>query len=176
MKKLVRMSLLLTFLLTLTVGVLQAQGDDHGFIQGRVYKDVNGDGHCVNTGIAGEEPVPNVNVQFTNSDGNVVITHYSGPEGIFGLVRAGFSWWEVTVLPPTGWVVTSEPTIYVPVFEDSLSHDDVNFCLSEGAPARVVALLPESGAAANSGLTIAALTGLVLLLGGVGLEIRRRLI
>ncbi len=174
MKKLIHVSLLLTFLLTLTVGAIQAQ-DDHGFIQGRVYKDVNGDGLCVNTGIAGEEPVPNIDVRFTNSDGDVVITHYSGPEGIFGLVRAGFSWWEVTVLPPAGWVVTSEPTIFVPVFEDSLAHDDVNFCLSEGAPARVVALLPESGAATGSGLTIAAITGLVLLIAGVGLEIRRRL-
>ena len=173
MKKSLRVSLLLAFLLALTVGILQAQ-EDHGFIQGRVYKDVNGDGQCVGTGIEGEEPIPNVNIQFTNSDGDLTITHYSGPEGIFGLVRAGFSWWEVKVLPPTGWYVTSEPAIFVPVFEDSLSHDDVNFCLSEGSPARVVALLPESGAANNSGLTITAVFGLILLLTGAGLEIRRR--
>ncbi|MCB8944205.1 MAG: hypothetical protein H6658_10665 [Ardenticatenaceae bacterium] len=174
MKKSISVGLLLTLLLALTVGILQAQ-EEHGFIQGRIYKDVNGDGKCVGTGLAGEVPLPNVNVQFTNSAGDVVITHYSGPEGIFGLVRAGFSWWEVTVLPPTGWVVTSEPTIFVPVFADSLSHDDVNFCLSEGAPARVVALLPESGAAGNVGLMITAVSGLVLLVAGVGLEIRRRL-
>lgn len=175
MKKSVPISLLLVFLLTLSVGILQAQ-EEHGFIQGRVYKDVNGDGKCVGTGIAGEVPIPNVNVQFTNSDGEVVITHYSGPEGIFGLVRAGFSWWEVKVLPPTGWFVTSQPTVFVPVFEDSLSHDNVNFCLSEGAPARVVALLPQSGVAANNtALTLTAVFGLILVLTGAALEIRRRL-
>ena len=173
MKKSICITLLLAFLLTFTAGILQAQ-EEHGFIQGRVYKDVNGDGKCVDTGIPGEDPIPNVNVQFTNSNGEVVITHYSGPEGIFGLVRAGFSWWEVKILPPTGWVVTSEPVIFVPVFEDSLAHDDVNFCLSEGAPARVVALLPESGAAGSSGLMLTAVFGFILLLAGVGLEIRRR--
>lgn len=175
MKKLIRVSLLLAFLLASTAGILQAQ-DSRGFMQGRIYKDVNGDGKCVDTGIAGEEPIPNINVQFTNSDGDVVITHYSGPEGYFGLVRAGFSWWEVKVLPPAGWVVTSESTIHVPVFEDSLSHDDVNFCLSQGAPARVVAFLPQSGAAANSGLTIIAGLGLLLVVAGATVEIRRRLI
>jgi hypothetical protein len=180
MKKSIWVSLLLSLLLVLTVGILQAQ-EGHGFIQGRVYKDVNGDGRCVDTNVAGEEAIPNINVQFTSSDRETVITHYSGPEGIFGLVRAGFSWWEVTVLPPAGWVVTSEPTIYVPVYEDSLSHDDVNFCLSQGSvtatvgQGRVVALLPQSGESASSGLIVAAALGLVLLVTGLGLEIRRRL-
>lgn len=178
MRKFIHTALLLSVLLVSTVGLLHAQ-DTHGFIQGRVYKDVNGDGKCVGTGIAGEDPIPNVNVQFTNSDGEVVITHYSGPEGIFGLVRAGFSWWEVKVLPPAGWYVTSEPIINVPVFEDSLSHDAVNFCLSQGTStvgvARVVALLPQSGAAANSGLTVVAAIGALLLVAGLGIEIRRRL-
>ena len=175
MKKSIRLSLLVSLLLALTVGVLHAQ-DDHGFIQGRIYKDVNGDGRCVDTGVPGEEPIPNVNVQFTNSDRDLVITHYSGPEGIFGLVRAGFSYWEVTVLPPPGWFVTSQQTIYVPVYEDTLSHDNVNFCLSQGTvgQARVVALLPQSGAGANSGLTIAAVFGFILLVSGIGIEIRRR--
>jgi hypothetical protein len=183
MKRTIQVILLVVAALALTVGALAAQeeGESRGFIEGRIFKDVNGDGRCVNTGVAGEDPIPNVNVQFVSSDEETVITHYSGPEGIFGLVAAGYSWWRVTVLPPAGWTVTSEPTIHVPVFSDSLAHNDVNFCLSQGATgqvsvgtARVVALLPQSGQASSPVLTWVAALGLGLVLIGLVWEVRRR--
>ena len=183
MTKAVHISLLVALLLSITVGVIGAQeeGEPRGFLEGRIYKDVNGDGKCVNTGVEGEVPIPNINVEFVSSDEKTVITHYSGPEGIFGLVAAGYSWWRVTVMPGPGWIVTSDPVLHVPVYADSPAHTDVNFCLSQGTvtaavgQARVVALLPQSGDSASSGLTIAAALGVTLLVAGLGLEIRRRL-
>lgn len=183
MTKTIHISLLVALLLSITVGVIgaQEQGEPRGFLEGRIYKDVNGDGKCVDTGVEGEVPIPNINVEFVSSDEQTVITHYSGPEGIFGLVAAGYSWWRVTVMPGPGWIVTSEPVLHIPVFADSPAHTDVNFCLSQGTTvtgtvgqARVVALLPQSGESASSGLTIVAALGVVLLVLGAGLEIRRR--
>jgi hypothetical protein len=185
MTKAIRISVLVAMLLSITVGVIGAQeeGERRGFLEGRVYKDVNGDGKCVNTGVAGEDPIPNINVQFVSSDEKTVITHYSGPEGIFGLVSAGYSWWRVTVMPGPGWTVTSDSVLYVPVFAESPAHTDINFCLSQGSvtgvagvvgQGRVVALLPQSGGSANTGLTIVGVLGFVLLMTGLGLEIRRR--
>jgi hypothetical protein len=182
MTKAIRISLLAALLLSLTVGVIGAQeeGEPRGFLQGRIYQDINGDGQCVDTNVAGEVPIPNINVQFVSSDEQTVIMHYSGPDGYFGLVAAGYSWWRVTVMPGPEWRVTSDSVLYVPVFADSLAHTDVNFCLSKGpvtvgvGQARVVALLPASGGPASTGLLIVGALGLGLLVTGLGLEIRRR--
>lgn len=131
-----------------------------GSISGFIYEDVNRDGRCVNTGVAGENPVQGINVQFVSSDRETVITHYSGDNGDFGLYPAGQSYWEVTVLPGDGWTVTSEKTVYVPVYVESLNHENVNFCVTKGTNAVInlppggvsagvgTVLLPESGASA----------------------------
>lgn len=174
MRKMMQVTLLLAFLLLAAVGVVQAQDDDEdrrGTIQGLVYEDVNGDGRCVDTGVAGEEPVEGIDIEFVSSDEQTVITLYSGPDGIYGLYAAGHSYWAVTVKPSAEWVVTSERTIYVPIDNDNLVATGVNFCVQRGILAQVV--LPASGAAARSqGLTLSALLGVGLVL--VGLALGRR--
>lgn len=115
-----------------------------GSIQGMVYVDVTGDGRCINTGVEGEGPIEGIPVEFVSSDEQTIITLTSGPDGQFGLFAAGASYWGVSARPGADWVVTTEPTIYVPIYADSLSATDVNFCVQQASVARVV--LPASGA------------------------------
>jgi hypothetical protein len=139
-----------------------------GTIQGLVYADVNGDGRCVGTGIAGEVPVPNINIEFVSSDEKTVITLYTGPDGIYGLAAAGQSYWAVTAKPDPEWIVTSEPTLYAPIFADSRAQTGINFCVQKTVGnARVNAILPQAGQSASSGLTSAAATGFLLVLTGL---------
>lgn len=137
------------------------QTDKRGSISGFIYEDVNWDGRCVNTGVSGERPVQGVNVQFVSSDRETVITHYSGANGDFGLYAAGQSYWEITALPASGWTVTSERTVYVPVYIESLNHENINFCVARGTnavinlpgigvPGNATVLLPESGASTDA--------------------------
>lgn len=148
----------------------------HGTIQGGVYKDVNGDGVCVGSGVAGEEPVANIDVEFVSSDEKTVITLYTGPDGRYGLVAAGFSYWGVTTKPGPDWIVTSEKTLYVPIYEDTLVATDVNFCIQQART--VTTFLPASGASfpgwtgIPSLLSLALVTGLMLIV--VGFSLYRR--
>ncbi len=151
-----------------------SQGERKGSIQGAVYEDTNGDGNCVNTGVEGEGPVEGVTLQFVSSDAATIIDLTSGPEGFYGLFAAGQSYWGVTALPGSEWVVSSEPTIYVPVYEaDGLNHTDINFCVRKATAADQITLLPEAGGArtnSSSGIfMVATLMGLLLIVGGLGL-------
>jgi len=142
----------------------------HGTIQGLVYRDVNGDGVCVGSGIDGEEPMPNIDIEFVSSDEQTVITLYTGPDGRYGLAAAGFSYWSVTAKPSPEWIVTSEKTLYVPIYEDSRSATGVNFCIQ---PLQTVTtFLPASGGAASGWANLLSLTfvaGLMLMTVGLGL-------
>lgn len=172
--------------------------DSRGSISGFIYRDVNRDGQCVGTGVAGEEPIQGVDVQFVSSDRETIITQYSGEKGDFGLYAAGQSYWELTVMPEEGWVVTTETTVYVPVYPETLSHDNVNFCLAEGSAANTAngtnaiinlpgvnttIILPESGASAaelqaqnnfNWLIIVLLSVGLALIFAGYLLETRRK--
>jgi hypothetical protein len=177
MKRKLLMTLALVLSLLLTLGIVQAQDDDEGqkrgTIQGLVYQDVNGDGRCVDTGVAGEGPVEGVNVEFVSSDKQTVITLHSGPGGIYGLFAAGQSYWAVTAKPSAEWIVTSPKTLYAPISDDNRVATGVNFCVQKANTAIIV--LPVSGAAASSNWTaLAALAGLGLVALGLGLEWRRQ--
>jgi hypothetical protein len=151
-------------------GTPQPGGEDRGTIQGLVYEDVNGDGRCINTGIAGEGPVAGIPIEFVSSDEETVITLTSGPEGIYGLFAAGQSYWAVTAKPGPEWIVTSQATLYAPIFEDSQAQTDVNFCVQKTTAqgqARVVAILPAAGSPSSPGLVVAAGAGLLLILTGL---------
>ena len=149
----------------------------HGTIQGVVYRDVNGDGVCVNSGVAGEEPVANIDVEFVSSDEQTVITLYTGPDGRYGLAAAGFSYWGVTAKPGPDWIVTSEKTLYVPIYKDTLVATNVNFCIQEART--VTTILPASGGAfpgwtgIPSLLTLAFIAGFMLMVVGLGLYWRQ---
>ncbi len=152
---------------------------DRGSIRGAVYQDVNGDGRCVETGIAGEVPVEGITIEFVSSDGETVQTLQSGSNGTYGLVAVGQSYWEVTAKPdPTKWIVTSTNPLFAPVFpENGLVQTGYNFCVAKGANAIII--LPESGAPAaqqtGSLLLVAtAVFGIFLFTMGAGLELARR--
>lgn len=188
MKKVVVVALVLVLMMALMVNAVGAQSDNLGSIRGAVYQDVNGDGKCVNTGVAGEVPVPNVNLEFVNS-GKYTINLHSGDNGTYGLVAAGFGYWRVTAMPSSEWVVTSQNGVYVAIDKDKPLALDVNFCVAKGLYYPIVpifpvypvqplpAVLPESGAPATNGgvgTAVFALVALGLITTGLGLEWRRR--
>lgn len=169
MKKAIPVSLLLILFLSLFVGTVSAQGA----IQGVVHEDINGDGVCVDSGVAGEVPVADVDVEFVSSDEQTVLTMYSSPDGAFGIFAAGFSYWKLTAKPSTEWVVTSKNPIYAPIDKDHPAIAGLFFCVQKASKAKV--LLPQSGNTFSTGtLTGTAVFGIGILLMGLILEKRRR--
>lgn len=170
-------------LLLLTTATVLAQGaDEPGKLAGAVYTDANGDGVCVGTGVAGENPVPGVEIVFVSSDKATVVSLKTGSDGTYGLAAAGQSIWEVTARPDASkWIVTSRNPLFVPVLpENGLVQTDVNFCISQGGPGgpNAVIVLPQSGAAANNnvpmGVLVTAVLGVLMVLVGIAFEWRRR--
>ena len=208
MSQKLRITLLLGLLLTLITGVLTAEAqtpprptptpnatltpNDHPdaannkSIRGSVYIDVNSDGVCVNSGVAGEVPVPFINIDFISSAGEKLVTLQSGENGTYGMVNAGDSYWQVVADPDNTWVVTSQNPLYVPIGDDTPVQIGVDFCVQKVdtyVPPTTLpivsppVLLPEAGAAAqsgNMGLLLVAITGMGLVLIGAGLKVRER--
>ena len=176
MKKILSTTVFIVLILALAFGVAQAQ-ENRGTIQGVVYQDVNGDGVCVDTGVQGEGPVENVDVEFVSSDEETIITLYTDIHGKYGLYAAGQSYWRVTAKANADWVVTSENPLYAPLDNDNRAVTDVNFCVQKAnaiITGSAAVILPESGAAHNNLTTIALFTGLAFTLAGLALEWRRR--
>ena len=183
--------LLLSAILLLVVGTVQAQqGEqgDTGYITGAVYRDVNGDGVCIDTGVEGEDPVEGITIEFVSSDEATVVTLTTADNGTYGLADAGESYWRVTAKPDaTKYFVTSENPLYAPVFPDEgLVQTGYNFCVSDGTYINpdgtnaviILPILPESGAAAaannNVFVWVTAVFGLGLIGTGIALEVKRR--
>jgi hypothetical protein len=162
--------------LALAFGVAQAQ-ENRGTIQGVVYQDVNGDGKCVDTGVVGEGPVENVNVEFVSSDEDTIITLYTDIHGKYGLFAAGHSYWRVTAKPNADWVVTSVNPLYAPLDNDNRVVTGVNFCVRKANAVTygsAAVILPQSGAAHNNLTVIILFAGLAFTGVGLTLEWRRR--
>jgi hypothetical protein len=189
MQKQTGMRLIIIILVALLLGgtaVATAQSEERGNIQGMVYEDIDGDGLCIDTGVEGEDPLGGIDVEFTSSDEETVITLYSGNEGIFGLFAAGQSYWKVEAKPPEGYVVTSENPLYAPVFPaDGLSQTGYNFCVSTNENAakadaanQAVIVLPQSGApataAANTWVWGILAAGLLFVFVGLGITLQQR--
>ncbi len=164
-----------------------SNGNQSGTVRGFVYIDVNGDGQCMNTGVAGEEPAAGISVEFVSSNEQYVITHTSGNKGDYELAGAGQSNWRVTAKPDSTWVVTSQNPQYALVSKDNLAATGVNFCVSKGGvtavypmlapltasgvPASGEYVLPEAGAPASATTTLLPLLlGLGLIVVGLGLR------
>jgi hypothetical protein len=195
MKKTITISLILMLLLTVMVGAVSAYGEGHGTIRGAVYQDMNGDGKCVNTGVAGEEAIAGVSLEFVNSDGQHVIHLYTGENGTYGLADAGFSNWKVTAQPSAEWVVTSTNPQYAYIDSNEPEATDVNFCVAKvgywtgpvypinpiypGGQLPPSVILPESGAPVTIHFTslltaVIALAGMSFIMLGMGLAVKRR--
>lgn len=195
MKKIITINVALVLLLVMVVGAVSAYDDEHGTIRGAIYQDVNGDGHCVNTGVAGEEPLAGITLEFVSSDGQHIVHLYTGENGTYGLANAGLSNWKVTAQPNSEWVVTSTNPQYALIDSNNQEALDVNFCVAKvgywygpvqpvqpiypGGQVPPSVVLPESGASAvnhNIGLltAVAALGGSIFIMLGLGLEVKRR--
>lgn len=210
MSQKLRISLLLGLLLTLITGVLTAEAQDtprptptpiskppvqtggttgdvpNKSIRGSVYIDVNSDGVCVNSGVAGEVPVQFINIDFTSSAGEKLATLQSGENGTYGFADVGDSYWEVKADPDNTWVVTSQNPIFVPIGNDNPTQTGVDFCVQKadtykkpaaGGSGSGGVLLPEAGAAQPAGsmaLLFVAVSGMGLVLLGAGLKLRER--
>ncbi|MCB9421219.1 MAG: hypothetical protein H6667_15565 [Ardenticatenaceae bacterium] len=177
MKKGLSITLFIVLVLALAFSVAQAQ-DNRGTIQGVVYQDVNGDGKCVNTGVEGEGPAENINVEFVSSDEKTIITLYTDMYGKYGLFAAGHSYWRITAKPNADWVVTSQNPLYAPLDDDNRVVTDVNFCVQKANAVTTfgsaAVILPQSGAAHSNLMTIVSVLGVALVLVGLVLEWRRR--
>ncbi len=121
----------------------------NGFISGAVYQDVNGDGQCIGTGIAGENPIGGINVEFVTEYDPTPIILYSADDGNYGLAAAGFADWSVSAKPDAGWVVTSAKTVKAPVSAETPVITNVNFCLAKRTAVPVI--LPEAGGSPLAG-------------------------
>ncbi len=191
MNKILRITLLITLLLSISATLVYAQTNDpRGSVRGVVYEDVNGDGVCVNTGVNGEDPVANIDLEFVSSDEATVVSLHTGDDGSYGLVAAGLSIWRVTVNPdPNEWTVTSENPLYATVAEDTgLIQTDINFCIHKGGtgnaviilPEDAIVVLPESGGTSTNQMPVWLISivtvGAGLVMVGLGLEARKRLI
>lgn len=171
MKKLFLIASLFVLLFTANIALAQ----DSNAIHGAVYVDVNGDGKCVGTGIAGEVGVANVPLQLTNSDGGIVMNHTTGNDGTFGLVSIGQSYWSVTVQPGNDWKVTSAATLFALIDDNNTTAENINFCIQATKQTTQAALLPQAGGSVSAGLTaVVALTALLLITLGLFIETRRR--
>jgi hypothetical protein len=176
MKKVLTTTLFIILVLAFAFGAAQAQ-ENRGTIQGVVYEDVDGDGLCVDTGVEGEGPLENINVELASSDEATIFVHYTDVYGKYGLYAAGHSYWRVTAQPNADWVVTSENPLYALLDDDNRAVTDVNFCVQKANAATTgtaAVILPESGSAHNNLITIAMLAGLGITFVGAALEWRRR--
>jgi hypothetical protein len=161
-------------LLITPVLVVGAQDNNIGSIRGIVYNDLNADGFCVGTGEPGQSGVP---VEFIYTASGTQVPLITGVDGSFGIVSITLGTWQVTVKPPLGWRVTSQPSKQVTLSQTTPQANNVDFCITQ-APASgggtSPPVLPESGADVAPTLQIAAAIGALLLAAGGALVLNGR--
>lgn len=155
-------------------------GEPGGSIRGTVYVDVGGDGVC-----AGDPVLAGVPIEFVSNDGGTTVYLSSGSDGTYGLVAAGLGTWQVSVVPPAGYVAISSPTLAAFIDAESPVATGIDFCVAEGGTSAgtttttggtqpVPVVLPESGASNTSSLVIVGLVGLLLVGLGAMIHFRRQ--
>jgi len=168
MKQKLALLIALSLLLTLAVGLVQAQ--NNGSIRGTLYQDVNGDGRC-----GPSDPVlAGIPIRFASEDGLTTVFLQSGDNGTYGLVAAGYSNWRVSAEPPAPWVVTSARTVVASITAEQPLALNVNFCIADSSKTPIRRALPVSGAPIAPSVLGVVLFGISLMVSGLGLEWRRR--
>jgi uncharacterized membrane-anchored protein YitT (DUF2179 family) len=98
-------------------------------------------------------------------------------DGSFRIVANTLGTWQVTVKPPLGWRVTSQPSKTVTLTETTPQAVGVDFCITqapESGGGTNPPVLPESGADVAPSLLIAAAIGALLLAAGAGIILNSR--
>lgn len=165
-------------------------GEPGGSIRGTVYLDVGQDGNCT-----GDPVISGIPIEFTSNDGGTTVYLSSGANGTYGLVAAGLGTWQVSVVPPAGYVAVSTPTTSVFLSADTPVATGVDFCISttDGTTTETTTgttsggsagtgqssapvVLPASGEASNSSGWLIGLgvVGLALIGAGLFIQARRR--
>jgi uncharacterized membrane-anchored protein YitT (DUF2179 family) len=176
MKRRISLLVIMIALVLLIVPVLAvgAQDNNIGSILGVVYNDLNADGYCVGSGEPGQSGVP---VEFVYTASGTAVPLLTGVDGSFGIVAITLGTWQVTVRPPLGWRVTSQPSKTVTLTETTPQAVGVDFCITqapESGGGTNPPVLPESGADVAPSLLIAAAIGALLLAAGAGIILNSR--
>ncbi|MDX1418064.1 MAG: SdrD B-like domain-containing protein [Candidatus Promineifilaceae bacterium] len=160
----IRMLLLLSPILI--VFPIQAQTQT-GSIRGTVYRDINENGIC---STEGEARVGDIAVELVNDDTPELQRTLTAPDGTYLLANASLGLWRVTVVPGTGWRISSAQTREVTLTADQPDAIEVDFCIVQlEDPNNGGTTLPESGAFIAPPLVLIAIAGLLLMTIGAGL-------
>ena len=125
-KCLVTVALFLFALATVQLPLL-AQ-DNTGSIRGMVYRDINNNGTCATEG---EPSVAGIPVELVDDTTRTIVRLQTGADGSYILSEAALGGWQVTVVPGTGWRVTSQQTRAVILTPEVRDVIDVHFCIVE---------------------------------------------
>jgi hypothetical protein len=181
----VLIGLLAALILLSLIGVVGAQAQtDSGTIRGTVFDDLNSDGACVGTGEPGLAGIP---IEFIH-ESNAKIVVQSTSNGTYSLVGVGFGTWQVTVVPGSGFVATSQQSFSVTLTSENPEVTGIDFCVGRvsvsptatattgptATPTAASSLMPESGASAPPTLLIVGAIGIALFALGAGIEAWRR--
>lgn len=144
--------------------------DQSGSIRGIVYRDVNLNGLCSDEG---EVRLGDIPVELANDDSEELIRLNTAADGTYTHSEATLGLWRVTVIPGSGWRVTSQQTREVVLSPDLPDAASVDFCIVEIEESDGGAVtLPESGAPIAPYLLIAAAGGLLLMVLGAALILK----
>ena len=143
--------------------------DQTGTFSGTVYRDINANGVCVNEG----EPrvAANIPMELVADDEGELVRITTAADGTYAYSTDALGLWRVTVVPGSGWRVTSQQTLEVVLTTDSLNAHNIDFCIIEveQSSGGGGTTLPESGAAVAPTLLMAGTIGFVLIAAGAGL-------
>ncbi len=133
--------------------------DQSGVIRGRIYRDLNANGLCVNEG----EPrvAANIPLELVSDDANELTRITSAADGTYSYTTDALGLWRVTVVPGQGWRITSQQTREVVLSTDNPEQSNIDFCIVEISQSSGGGgtTLPESGIAISPPLLILAATG-----------------
>ena len=171
-KMLLVVNLLILFLPAVYIP-LMAQ-ETTGSIRGTVFRDINENGQCTNEG---EPRIAGIPVELVDDATRTIVRLQTGADGTFILSQAALGRWQVTVVPGTGWRVTSPQTREAILTSESPDATNIDFCIVEissppGGSGGTT--LPESGAPIAPELLAAAALGFALMAAGAALLIHGR--
>ncbi len=99
-----------------------------GSLSGGVYNDLDGDGICFEEDDPGEA---GITLELIDPEDGEAIRLTTDSEGLFTQADAAQGDWEVTVVPGTGWRITSQQTRQVFLSEDEeLDVEEIVFCIT----------------------------------------------